>query len=110
MQPILVERNSEKKDDVIKELIKRADPKNDWPQIIIFPEGVCTNRECLVSFKEGAFIPGLPVQPVIIEFKNEFDSVTWTFDDFSVFKVFFYTLCQFHNNMEITVETIFTMA
>jgi lysophosphatidylcholine acyltransferase/lyso-PAF acetyltransferase len=67
---------------------------------------MCTNRECLITFKEGAFIPGRPVQPIVIEYKNKFDCVTWTFDT-TVFKMLFYSMCQFHNYMEITVSHLF---
>ena len=34
-------------------------PKNDqtrsWPQMLIFPEGTCTNGQALIKFKSGAF-------------------------------------------------------
>lgn len=51
-----------------------------FPQIIIFPEGTCTNRSCLLSFKPGAFYPGVPVQPVCIKYPNALDTVTWTWE------------------------------
>ncbi len=35
--------------------------------IMIFPEGTCTNRTALIEFKMGAFLPLLPVQPVVIK-------------------------------------------
>ncbi len=35
--------------------------------IMIFPEGTCTNRIALLQFKMGAFLPQLPVQPVVIK-------------------------------------------
>ncbi len=69
-----------------------------------YAEGTCTNRECLISFKPGAFIPGIPVQPVVIQYKNKFDCMTWTWDSPSMMRLLFYTLCQFHNYMEITVR------
>lgn len=49
-------------------------------QIIIFPEGTCTNRSCLITFKPGAFYPGVPVQPVCIRYPNKLDTVTWTWE------------------------------
>lgn len=80
-QPIYVWRedpNSRQK--TIKTVIERASSRDNWPQIIIFPEGTCTNRSCLLSFKPGAFYPGVPVQPVCIRYRNKFDTVTWTWD------------------------------
>jgi hypothetical protein len=32
---------------------KRAKTMGEWPPIIIFPEGTCTNRSCLIGFKQG---------------------------------------------------------
>uniref|UniRef100_A0A8C7ZZF7 Lysophosphatidylcholine acyltransferase 2 n=1 Tax=Oryzias sinensis TaxID=183150 RepID=A0A8C7ZZF7_9TELE len=66
MQPVLVSRkdpNSRK--NTIHEIETRAKSEGRWPQVLIFPEGTCTNRTCLITFKQGAFIPGVPVQPVV---------------------------------------------
>jgi len=49
-------------------------------QVMIFPEGTCTNRSCLITFKSGAFYPGVPVQPVCIRYPNKLDTVTWTWE------------------------------
>jgi hypothetical protein len=32
--------------------------------------GTTTNRTAIISFKQGAFLPRLPVQPVLMKFKN----------------------------------------
>jgi lysophosphatidylcholine acyltransferase/lyso-PAF acetyltransferase len=37
----------------MKEMKKRAKTMGEWPPIIIFPEGTCTNRSCLIGFKQG---------------------------------------------------------
>lgn len=47
-----------------------------WPQILIFPEGVCTNRSCLITFKLGAFSPGVPVQPVLLWYPKTWQGFT----------------------------------
>lgn len=80
-QPIYVQRedpNSRQK--TVKTVIDRANSRDVWPQIIIFPEGTCTNRSCVLSFKPGAFYPGVPIQPVCIRYPNKFDTVTWTWE------------------------------
>lgn len=80
-QPIYVWRDDpDSRQKSVKELIKRATSKLDWPQILIFPEGTCTNRTCLISFKNGAFYPGVPIQPVCIRYPNKLDTVTWTWE------------------------------
>jgi lysophosphatidylcholine acyltransferase / lyso-PAF acetyltransferase len=105
IQPILVTReNTNNKMNVINDIKLRSEPNTNWPQILIFPEGTCTNRSCLIKFKQGAFIPALPVQPILIEYKNKFDCVTWTWDCLSIQKIIYYTLCQFHTYMEVTVN------
>ncbi|CAH2324767.1 general transcription factor II-I repeat domain-containing 2A-like [Pelobates cultripes] len=52
LQPVLVSRvdpNSRK--NTINEIKKRAMSGGEWPQVLMFPEGTCTNRSCLISFK-----------------------------------------------------------
>jgi 1-acyl-sn-glycerol-3-phosphate acyltransferase len=36
--------------------------------IVIFPEGTTTNGTCLLVFKKGAFVPLVPVRPVLYSF------------------------------------------
>ena len=56
-QPVLVSRedpNSRQK--TIQEIRRRSQSKGEWPQIFIFPEGTCSNRSCLISFKGGQWM------------------------------------------------------
>jgi len=64
----------------VKKIIERAQDPRDWPQLMIFPEGSTSNRKALMSFKPGAFVPGKPVQPILIRYTNEVDTVTWTWN------------------------------
>ncbi|XP_015777859.1 PREDICTED: lysophosphatidylcholine acyltransferase 2B-like [Acropora digitifera] len=103
-QPVYVRRgdkNSRKQ--TIYEIKRRANSGGKWPHIVIFPEGTCTNRKCLITFKPGAFYTGCPVQPVAIRYPNRLDTVTWTWSGPSAFTLFWLTLCQVNNNMEIEV-------
>ena len=53
-QPVYVKREDpDSRQNTIREIKKRAATGGMWPQIIIFPEGTCTNRSCLISFKPG---------------------------------------------------------
>uniref|UniRef100_A0A3Q3BBQ8 Lysophosphatidylcholine acyltransferase 1 n=1 Tax=Kryptolebias marmoratus TaxID=37003 RepID=A0A3Q3BBQ8_KRYMA len=79
IRPVFVSRsdqNSRKK--TVEEIKRRAHSGGEWPQIMIFPEGTCTNRSCLITFKPGAFIPAVPVQPVVLRYPNKLDTITWT--------------------------------
>ena len=70
--------------NTVEEIIRRTnlhshpDPAERWPQLLIFPEGSTSNRKALMSFKLGAFYPGKPVQPVLVRYPNNTDTVTWT--------------------------------
>uniref|UniRef100_A0A673B6I3 EF-hand domain-containing protein n=1 Tax=Sphaeramia orbicularis TaxID=375764 RepID=A0A673B6I3_9TELE len=83
LQPVLVSRKDpDSRKNTIQEIDSRAKSGGHWPQVLIFPEGTCTNRSCLITFKQGAFIPGVPVQPVLMRYPNKLDTVTWTWQGF----------------------------
>uniref|UniRef100_A0AAY4F0A6 EF-hand domain-containing protein n=1 Tax=Denticeps clupeoides TaxID=299321 RepID=A0AAY4F0A6_9TELE len=79
LQPVLVSRvDPDSRKNTILEIEKRSTSGGHWPQVLIFPEGTCTNRSCLITFKQGAFIPGVPVQPVLLKYPNKLDTISWT--------------------------------
>lgn len=101
-QPVYVWRDDpNSRQNTIKEIIARATSKEDWPQVLIFPEGTCTNRSCLITFKPGGFYPGVPVQPVTIRYPNSLDTVTWTWEGPGALKLLWLTLTQVHSACEI---------
>ncbi|CAL1540095.1 unnamed protein product [Lymnaea stagnalis] len=101
-QPVLVQREDpNSRLNTIKEIQRRAQSGGQWPQIIIFPEGTCTNRSCLITFKQGAFYPGVPVQPVCLKYPNRLDTVTWTWEGPGALKQLWLTLCQFYTRCEV---------
>lgn len=101
-QPVYVCREDpNSRQNTIKEIQRRADSGGEWAQVIIFPEGTCTNRSCLITFKPGAFYPGVAVQPVCIKYPNKLDTITWTWEGPKAWKLLWLSLCQFHNFCEI---------
>ncbi|KAJ8972089.1 hypothetical protein NQ317_018333 [Molorchus minor] len=107
-QPVYVWRDDpDSRQNTIKEIINRATSKLDWPQILIFPEGTCTNRSCLITFKPGAFYPGVPIQPVCIRYPNKLDTVTWTWEGPSALKLLWLTLTQPFSNCELEFLPIY---
>uniref|UniRef100_A0A3P8UZJ5 Lysophosphatidylcholine acyltransferase 1 n=1 Tax=Cynoglossus semilaevis TaxID=244447 RepID=A0A3P8UZJ5_CYNSE len=79
IRPVFVSRSDQdSRKKTVEEIRRRAHSGGEWPQIMIFPEGTCTNRSCLITFKPGAFIPAVPVQPVVIRYPNKLDTITWT--------------------------------
>lgn len=107
-QPVYVSRtdpNSRKK--TISEIKRRASSGGKWPHIVIFPEGTCTNRKCLITFKPGAFYAGCAVQPIALKYPNRLDTLTWTWSGPSALTLLWLTLCQFHNKMEIEILPVY---
>ncbi|KAB0351675.1 hypothetical protein FD754_016532 [Muntiacus muntjak] len=102
LQPVLVSRvDPDSRKNTINEIIRRATSGGEWPQILVFPEGTCTNRSCLITFKPGAFIPGVPVQPVLLRYPNKLDTVTWTWQGYTFIQLCVLTWCQPFTRVEV---------
>ncbi|KAG1930126.1 lysophosphatidylcholine acyltransferase 1 isoform X2 [Pimephales promelas] len=109
IRPVFVSRSDQdSRRKTVEEIKRRAHSGGEWPQIMIFPEGTCTNRSCLITFKPGAFIPAVPVQPVVIRYPNKLDTITWTWQGPGAFKILWLTLCQFHNEFQIEYLPIYS--
>lgn len=82
-QTIFVDRRTPETRQKAKEDIKTRSlsPDQELPQLFLCPEGTNTNRRVLIQFKVGAFISGVPVQPIAIRYPghDRIDAVTWTF-------------------------------
>ena len=82
-QPLLVHRTDpDSRRNTIRTMQERSEAGKGWQQVLIFPEGTCTNRSCLIPFRLGAFIPGVPVQPVIIRYTIIIRKITSKLDFF----------------------------
>ncbi|NXA54377.1 PCAT2 acyltransferase, partial [Nothocercus julius] len=102
LQPVSVSRQDpDSRKNTVTEITSRAVSGGQWPQILIFPEGTCTNRSCLITFKQGAFIPRVPVQPVLLRYPNKLDTVTWTWQGYSFKELCVMTLCQPFTRVEV---------
>ncbi|XP_036922190.1 lysophosphatidylcholine acyltransferase 2 isoform X2 [Sturnira hondurensis] len=102
LQPVLVSRvDPDSRKNTINEIIRRATSGGEWPQILVFPEGTCTNRSCLITFKPGAFIPGVPVQPILLRYPNQLDTVTWTWQGYTFLQLCLLTFCQPFTKVEV---------
>lgn len=55
----------------VTELQRRVKNKEVWPKVLICPEGTTTNRKVILKFKPGAFVPKLPIQPMLLKFKSK---------------------------------------
>ena len=101
-QPIIVDRdNPSSRSDSIKQIIERVNSRAKYPPISLFTEGTCTNRKAIIKFKTGAFVAGLPVQPVCLRYTGaSLDATSWTWDGPGPFTLCWLCLCQFHMTAE----------
>lgn len=107
-QPILVSRkDANSRKNTIDEMIRRSLSPKLWPQLLLFPEGTCTNGKALISFKAGAFIPGAPVQPIAVRYLNDINTFTWTMNGPGYLKLIWLSLCQFEIKTEVTYLPVY---
>ncbi|KAJ0964227.1 hypothetical protein J5N97_029349 [Dioscorea zingiberensis] len=99
MQVIYVDRFSAPSRKHAVNEIKRKASCNEFPRVLLFPEGTTTNGRALISFQLGAFIPGFPVQPVIVRYPYVHFDQSW--GHISLAKLMFRMFLQFHNFMEV---------
>uniref|UniRef100_A0A674IT86 Lysophosphatidylcholine acyltransferase 1 n=1 Tax=Terrapene triunguis TaxID=2587831 RepID=A0A674IT86_9SAUR len=93
IRPVFVSRSDQdSRRKTVEEIKRRAQSDGKWPQIMIFPEGTCTNRSCLITFKPGRVRHS--VYCLFAIFK------TCLFY-FLRLEILWLTLCQFHNFVEI---------
>uniref|UniRef100_A0A7N6A8U1 Phospholipid/glycerol acyltransferase domain-containing protein n=1 Tax=Anabas testudineus TaxID=64144 RepID=A0A7N6A8U1_ANATE len=71
-QSVLVSRKDpESRKRAVSQLTERLTSNGYWPQMLMFPEGTTTNGQALIKFKPGAFLAGVPVQPVLLRYPNK---------------------------------------
>jgi len=68
------------------------------PQMLIFPEGTCTNGKQIIRFHGGAFKNGQAVQPLVIRYPYKNFNMSWVKMGVSFFP---FLLGQFYNNCEV---------
>ncbi|XP_043101061.1 lysophospholipid acyltransferase LPCAT4-like [Puntigrus tetrazona] len=70
--------------------------------MLMFPEGTTTNGRALIKFKPGAFLAGVPVQPVLLRYPGEPDTVRWTWKGLTWLGALWHTSSQIYTS--VTVE------
>jgi len=102
-QAIAVQRESSGgRKAALTEFVRRAQTVEEkWPQLLVFPEGTCTNRKALIQFKKGAFAPGMPVQPVLLRWPHFMFDPTWTSSGPNRIVLILRLLCQVYNRCSV---------
>lgn len=107
-QPIYVKRSDfNSRQNAMEELMQRATNPHVWPQTVLFPEAGCANKRAFLNFKTGAFQPGVPVQPVLIEYLNSYDCFSWTLGSPNPLITLWLCLCEFSIKTRITFLPIY---
>ena len=45
--------------------------------LMMAPEGTCGDGRCILQFKTGAFVPGVPVMPVLLHYDKSCHNPAW---------------------------------
>ncbi|XP_026150608.1 lysophospholipid acyltransferase LPCAT4 [Mastacembelus armatus] len=102
-QSVLVSRKDpESRKNAVAQLTERLTSNGYWPQMLMFPEGTTTNGRALIKFKPGAFLAGVPVQPVLLRYPNKLDTVRWSYKGTTWTEALWHTTSQLYTN--VTVE------
>ncbi|KAG7314100.1 hypothetical protein KOW79_022596 [Hemibagrus wyckioides] len=108
-QAVLVSRKDpESRKKCVTQIKERLTSNGYWPQMLMFPEGTTTNGRVLIKFKPGAFLAGVPVQPVLLHYPNKTDTVRWTWKGASWLDCLWYTAAQFHSNVTVEFLPVYT--
>lgn len=103
LQTLFVERSqSDERAGLINDLQERARyiKSHPWtPPLLFFAEGTTTNGSALLSFKKGAFLPGLPVKIVALKYNTE--KFSPALDILGGYISFFLTMLQFSNSLTV---------
>ncbi|XP_077356490.1 lysophospholipid acyltransferase LPCAT4 isoform X2 [Festucalex cinctus] len=101
-QSVLVSRSDpDSRRKAVAQLTERITSNGYWPQMLMFPEGTTTNGKALIKFKPGAFLCGIPVQPVLLRYPNKLDTVRWTYKGTTWLGAVWHTASQLYTNMTV---------
>lgn len=75
---VVVDRDAASSRTKTLEAIKKRSRDPQATQLLIFPEGTCSNQLTLFQFKKGAFEPGVPVQLVCFHYPYKHFNPAWT--------------------------------
>lgn len=108
-QAVLVSRKDpESRRKCVSQIKERLTSNGYWPQMLMFPEGTTTNGRALIKFKPGAFLAGVPVQPVLLHYPNKLDSIRWTWKGTSWLECLWYTTSQLYTNVTVEFLPVYT--
>ncbi|XP_073672851.1 lysophospholipid acyltransferase LPCAT4-like [Garra rufa] len=108
-QSVLVSRKDpESRKKCVSQISERVTSGGRWPQMLMFPEGTTTNGGALIKFKPGAFLAGVPVQPVLLHYPGQPDTVRWTWRGISWLGALWHTTSQIYTSVTVEFLPVYT--
>ncbi|RXN36168.1 lysophospholipid acyltransferase LPCAT4 [Labeo rohita] len=108
-QSVLVSRKDpESRKKCVSQISERVTSDGHWPQMLMFPEGTTTNGRALIKFKPGAFLAGVPVQPVLLHYPSEPDTVRWTWKGLTWLGALWHTTSQIYTSVTVEFLPVYT--
>ncbi|XP_051757202.1 lysophospholipid acyltransferase LPCAT4 [Ctenopharyngodon idella] len=108
-QSVLVSRKDpESRKKCVSQIRERVTSDGRWPQMLMFPEGTTTNGQALIKFKPGAFLAGVPVQPVLLHYPSDPDTVRWTWKGLSWLGALWHTTSQIYTSVTVEFLPVYT--
>lgn len=83
-----------------QEVVSRRVVEHPDRILVIAPEGTTKSRDCLLRFRKGAFVPGLPVTPVLLRYPARHFYVGWGLPWSDLFHIY-RLLCQVINHVAV---------
>ncbi|XP_065117957.1 lysophospholipid acyltransferase LPCAT4 [Paramisgurnus dabryanus] len=107
-QSVLVSRKDpESRKKCVSQIRERVTSNGHWPQMLMFPEGTTTNGQALIKFKPGAFLAGVPIQPVLLHYSKP-DTVRWTWKGTTWFETLLHTMSQLYTRVTVEFLPVYT--
>ena len=103
LQAVLVDRSAAggAANEQARDKIRRRASDPRFPQLILMPEGTTSNGTAVITFKQGAFTPGLPVQPVSIRYIFKHFDPSWVSAGPSQYTLLLRCLLTVFNRVEV---------
>jgi len=92
----------------VKQEIQNHVEDTRYPPTAIFPEGTTLNGTALISFRAGAFSPGVPVQPVAVKFPFRYLDPSWAGVEIGIGSLIFRLMSQWYNSADVTFLPLYT--
>lgn len=86
---------------IVKIITEKAkDPAAGKGPMLVFPEGTTSNGHCLLAFRSGCFVAGLPVLPMVLRFRCRGLNPCWVAPHDN-FLLFFRIVCCWRKTLEV---------